>query len=74
METGIAFVILVLSVISADGKLETVMRAMPACPPEEAIQARLEEEKTAGKIKDYYVNCTVPLRPVEQRGADDGAL
>jgi len=74
METGIAFVILVLAVITSDGKLQADMQALPACPPEEAIKSHLEAEKTAGKITDYYVNCTVPLRPVEQRGAGGGTL
>jgi len=74
METGIAFVLLFLAVITPDGELHGDLKPFLACPPQAEITAKLEADKAAGKIKDFYINCTVPLRPVEQRGAEGESL
>lgn len=71
METGIAFVLMFLAILTPDGKLHADMRPLPACPDQQAIIGKLEADKQAGTIKDYYINCTVPIRPVEQRDAKE---
>lgn len=71
METGIAFVLMFLAILTPDGKLHADLRPLPACPDQQAIVGKLEADKQAGKIADYYINCTVPIRPVEQRDAKE---
>ena len=71
METGIAFVLFFLAVITPEGELQADLRPLPACPDQQTIMGKLEADKQSGKIKAYYVNCTVPIQPVEQRDAKE---